>query len=411
MGMGAWTSMRIICSILGAMAFLAACSARGAVPAAAPGGSNGTSIVRQAGSPIAIAGTGTDPALDRIVTSFMAYNDVPNAELAVSSHGKTIFSHAYTYDTLAASTTATTTIMRIASCTKPLTSAAIFNLARQQKLDVNAKIFAYLSITQPFKPGTHVDPRIYDISIKNMLDHKSGWNWSAAASGDDPAFKLREIAQYFGLRHAVDQTQYVQYQLKYPLQAQPGTLESYCNYCYDMLGMVVAKASNMSYIQYLQSAVVTPSGGGEVAISPTLNPRLPGEVARYYNTFKGLSSIYIESNDQYPFPYSGDNGILEISQGDGGVATSAETLLAFMNHYSIGRYGLPPAKPELGKDYYAGEIPGTLSCAEQLPDGKNYAFIVNKDQFPYEPGAFGQAQREIQLSLYPPASTYKGRSC
>src|SRR5579862_558629 len=399
--------VRTLCSALGAAVFLAACSSKGTLPVR-PGGADGAAT--SAASPINIVGTGTNAALDRIVVAFMTDNGVPNAELAVSSHGTTEFSHAYTYTGLAASTTTIKTLMRIASCTKPLTSAAIFNLVRTNKIKLSDKIFGYLGIAPP-SSSSSVDPRIADITIQNMLDHKSGWDWELEGqSGGDPAFKLREIAEYFKLDHAVNKQQYAQYQLQYPLQADPGTLESYCNYCYDLLGMVVAKASGTSYVAYLQNVVITPAGG-EVAISPTLNPRLPNEVANYYNTDTGLSSIHIKSLDEYPFPYSGDDGILEISEGDGGVATNAATLLSFMNRYSIGRYGLTPKQPELGKDYYAGEIPGTLSCAEQLPNGTNYAFIINKDQFPAEPGAFGRAQHDIQVSLYPPASTFKGKGC
>ena len=393
--------IRVFNSALGAIALLAACSSKSGAPAAIPATAVDAAFAPSIASrsPIKIVGTGTDNVLDGLVVSFMENAHVPNAQLAVSSHGKTAFSHAYTYEGFAASTTTTQTIMRLASNTKAWTSAAIYKLASDGKIDLNAKVFAYLGITKPLPAGAKVDPRVYDITIGQMVQSDSTAGWDADKSGYDPSFTMRQTARKLGLTRHINQTEYVRFQLKQKLQYKPGTHAAYCNFCFDVLGMVVAKASGMSFIQYLQSAIATPSGGGTIGISPTVGARLPGEVAQYYNDKKGLSAFYPTSNKLWPFPYGGDGGVLEVAQGDGGAATSAESMLALMSHYTIWGFGTPP--PAGKGESRAGGIAGTETWAEQLPNGTNYAFDVNTNQYEYgsNPGVFQLLQERIERHL------------
>jgi CubicO group peptidase (beta-lactamase class C family) len=346
-------------------------------------------------SPIAISGTGDDAYLDGLVVAFMQKARVANAQLAVSKNGVTVFSHAYTYQGIAASITTTSTIMRLASNTKAWTSAALYNLIASGAVDPKAKVFAYLGITQPLPAGAHVDPRVYEITIEDMIQHKSGWDDSKPPYYD-PSFAMRETALALGLTHEIDQTQYVRYQLHQPLQEAPGQKYAYCNFCYDVLGMVVAKASGMRYIDYVQAHVAAPSGAALIDISPTVGSRLRGEVAQYYNTKRGLSAVYVTSKQLWPFPYGGNGGLNEVGQGDGGAATSAESMLALMNHYIIWGVGTPPPKGEGWAR--EGEMSGTETYAEQAPNRTNWAFDINTDQ--HVARAFDKLQSTIEKYLY-----------
>ena len=383
-------------AMLGGTALVAlGCSSAPAtyVPTAAPADGPIATIAVSADPRLEISGTGTDATLDRLVVAFMLAHRVPNAELAVSKGRATTFTHAYTYRAIAPSTTTTQTLMRLASNTKAWTSAALYNLITAGKVNPQAKVFAYLGLTDPLPVGAHVDPRVYRITIRDMILHESGWDDSKAPYYD-PSFEMRRTALALGLTHEIDQEQYVRYQLHQPLQEKPGTKFAYCNFCYDVLGMVIAKASGMPYADYVQKYVATPSGAGTFAISPTLDPRLPGEVAHYYDGRWGLSAIFVTSKQLYQFPY-GVGGTDEVAQGDGGAATNAESLLALMNHYAIWGVAKPPHR-----GYGAareGEMPGTESYAEQAPNGTNWGFIINSDRHtdPY----FDQLQGAIERHL------------
>jgi CubicO group peptidase (beta-lactamase class C family) len=366
------------------------------VPAALP-----MSAGSPAKSPIGIEGVGTDAYLDKLVVNFMVTYHVPNAQLAVSSGGKTIFSHAYTYKGVAASTTTRNTMMRLASNSKAWTDGALYNLIKAGKVNPNAKVFAYLGITKPLPAHSKADPRVYDITIEDMIQHKSGWDDSVPPYYD-PTFNMRSIALALGLKRAVNAEEYVQYQLHEPLQEAPGTTYAYCNFCYTVLGMVIAKASGMTYGEYLAGKVGKPLKIDNVKLSPTIGKRLKDEVAKYYSSASpGLSAIYVTSNKPWPQPYSGDGMILEIAGGASAVATNADSMLAFMNKYLIWGVGTPEPQADWARE---GSMPGTNTWAEQLPNGKNFSFLVNTRSYVYagsQPTVFEDLQQQFEQHLDP----------
>lgn len=351
------------------------------------------------GGQITIVGTGKNSALDKAVTTFMTDSQVPNAEVAVSSKGKTIFSHAYTNNSLAKEKTSTSTIMRLASVSKAWVDAAMFELISAHKVNPSSKVFSYLGITKPLPAGAKVDPRVYKITIQNMIDHKSGWD-DGVGTKYDPTFHMREIALTLGLTKAVNQTQYVQAQLAQPLQEAPGTTYAYCNFCYTTLGMVIAKASGMSFSKYIAEKVAAPMKLHNVLQSPTIGKPLKNEIDEYYSAYSGPSAIWVKSNKPWPFPYSGDDMVLEVAGGASALATNAQSMLTFMNHYIIWGTG----KPQAGADWSReGSMPGTNAWSEQLPNGTNYAVIVNTRQYDYgsDPNAFENLQPQIEKLLNP----------
>ncbi|HEV3194962.1 MAG TPA: serine hydrolase domain-containing protein [Candidatus Cybelea sp.] len=350
-------------------------------------------------SKISIVGPGSDNALDKLVVAFMVAQQVPNAQLAVSVKGKTTFSHAYTYRGLAESTTTPSTIMRLASNTKAWVDGALYNLIKVKKVDPKAKVFAYLGITKPLPRGAKVDKRVYEITIEDMILHESGWDDSKPPYYD-PTFAMRSIAQALKLKRAVNQVEYVRYQLAQPLQEPPGKVYAYCNFCYTVLGMVIAKASGLTFPDYVLKDVAGPMGVKNVLISPTVGKRLSHEVAKYYSAYKGLSAVYVTSEKRYPYPYSGDGLVLEVAGGAAAIATNADSMLAFMNEYLIWGVGTPEPGADWARE---GSMPGTNTWAEQLPNRKNYAFLVNTRQYIYgsDPTAFETLQSEIETHLDP----------
>ena len=358
-----------------------------------------SSTLRAHGGTIFIIGTGKNPTLDGYVIGFMQANSVANAQLAVSVKGKVAFSHAYTYTSIAASTTSPSTIMRLASNSKAWVDGALYNLIEAGKVNPSAKVFAYLGLTKPLPTGAKVDPRVYDITIEDMILHESGWDDSIAPYYD-PTFHMREIALALHLKQEVSQTDYVRYQLSQPLQEAPGTHYAYCNFCYTVLGMVIAKASHKTFGQYIAQEVAAPLHLKNVELSPTVGKPLPNEVAHYYATETGLSAVYPTSSKQYPYPYGGDDMALEVAGGASAIATNAESMLAFMNKYLIWGVGTPEPGADWARE---GSMPGTNTWAEQLPNGTNFAFLVNTRQYIYgsNPNAFENVQKQFEQELDP----------
>jgi CubicO group peptidase (beta-lactamase class C family) len=139
--------------------------------------------------------------------------------------------------------------MIIASCDKPLTAAAIRQLARHGKLDLNASILKFLNA----KPaGEVVDPRMWDITIQHVLDHKAGWQGEPTLNGWQ-AYNGRTwpLESFEGLLGCV---------MVQKLAWAPGEKSDYDNFGYNMLKTVVAKASGRSYVDYLRHELLRPYG-------------------------------------------------------------------------------------------------------------------------------------------------------
>jgi CubicO group peptidase (beta-lactamase class C family) len=111
--------------------------------------------------------------LDQVMLSHMERIGCSSATLAISFRGQLVHSRGYGWiDQEKRTPTQPSTLIGIAGCEKPITAAAIRQLAQRRKLSLDDKVFALLQI----KPrGKVVDSRIEQITVRNLLDHKSGW--------------------------------------------------------------------------------------------------------------------------------------------------------------------------------------------------------------------------------------------
>ena len=370
----------------------------------APGDASSDGNAADAGSEVGEAGDGgcevtgpttaTYAALDQAVLAFMQTESVHNAELALSESGTTLVSRAYTCPG-ALGATATTTTFRLASNSKAWTSAAIDVLINQGTVARATPAFNYLGITTPLPTTATVDPRVLTITVGNLIDHESGWD-DTVSPFFDPVHSMRTIALALGLTQAVSETQLTQYMLGQPLQEAPGTTYAYCNFCYLVLGMIVEKASGMTFIDYLTQKVATPIGVADLVLSPTLEPRLAGEVAHYDSPKTGPSAVNVSSSALVPAPNGGDGLVREVAAGAAGLATSAESMLKLMDHYVIWGVGPPPGP---GYDWAReGSDEGTNTWAEQRGDGKHWSLLINTRQYT-TPTAFTDVTTQIDKLL------------
>jgi hypothetical protein len=93
----------------------------------------------------------------------------------------------------------------------------------------------------------------------------------------------------------------------------------------------------------------------------------------------GLDPINVTSNHQIPYVYGGDGQIKEVAAGSAGLTSSARVLAQFAGSYFRAHGNLPAN--------FAGSTPGAISFVRSLPNGIDWAYVLNtRDFVPPRPG-------------------------
>jgi D-alanyl-D-alanine carboxypeptidase len=309
--------------------------------------------------------------VDIAVNAFMQKYHVPGLSLAIARGDSLKIQRTYGYaDTAKKELVTPASRFRIASVTKPFTSAAIMLLVEQGKLKLSDKVFGKDGVlsndygTQPYKKW------ITDITIANLLEHTGG-GWGN--SGNDPMF----------MNTAMTRRELIGWTLNnMPLVHEPGTHYEYSNFGYCLLGRVIEKVTGMPYAAFVQQNILAKCGITTMEIGgSTLNEQKPNEV--YY------------FNDNYAY-----NMNVPRMDSHGGWIATATDLVKFLTHVNY-----VPTKPELlkkatldkmytptldGSNYakgwavnsannhwHNGSLPGEQALAVNTHDGFSWAVLVN----------------------------------
>jgi len=279
-------------------------------------------------------------SFDRLITSVMKAWDIPGGAVAVAKDGRLVYARGYGYADLAAQQPVEPdALFRIASVSKPVTAAAVLKLVADGRLSLDAKAYAMRpDLTPP--PGTaSVDPRIYDVTVRQLLWHTGGWDRDGP-DGFDPMFRPGLAAAAVGAPAPASAETVMRYMLGFPLDFAPGARFAYSNFGYTILGRVVEAASGRPYEEYVRDAILRPAGATRMQIGRTLESgRLPGEV-RYYDSAT-VPSVF-PGGGTVPLPYGGF--YLEPMDAHGGWVASTVDLLRFLTAVD----GLPTRPDVLG---------------------------------------------------------------
>lgn len=287
--------------------------------------------------------------LDKAVLEFMQTIDASAATVAVSKDGKLLHSRGYGHaDGNKKKPTPPDALFRIASVSKPVTSAMVYTAIRDKKLDADAKAFDLIGAKPPGKQKV-ADERIKDVTVKHLLEHKGGWD---AEKAGDLAFMTTEVATELKLSRPLKSTDVITYALTRPLQFDPGSKEAYSNFGYCVLGRVLETVHKKPFADCLND-FTKPLGAKDIRVGTT-KKRDPREV-------------------WYPVP--DDNLPWELMDAFGGLVASAPALCSFLDGYWVS--GDPREKGQTGDGTFFGSLPGTTAMVRQRQDGYNVAVLFN----------------------------------
>ena len=288
--------------------------------------------------------------IDPLIAEFMQLTGATAASVVVHRDQQFLFGKAYGFANRRGTTpTRTSSTMRIASCTKPLTRAAIHLLIDEGRIAPDTPVFDYLGIDPP--DGELGDERIRQITVGHLLEHSGGWDRETTF---DPLFEMDRISRGLRVRKP-GKRHIVRYMWTQPLQFTPGTRNQYSNFGFLLLGLVIEKTTGESYIQSLRDLLGQPLGFDDLSLSfPARSARTPREV-------------------DYPRENDLD---LKLRDSSSGVVTSAESLGRFMDAWWLD--GQPRTGPRNMYQYQFGNHPGTTTALmEQRRDGIHYVILLN----------------------------------
>lgn len=359
--------------------------------------------------------SGLEP-LDQLMTSFVKEHDVPGAALAVTRNGRLVYARGFGFaDRDKKTPVQPTSLFRIASISKPVTAVAILQLVERGKLKLDDKVFDVLSVKLRKTGESTADPRLKQVTIRQLLQHTGGWDRSKSF---DPMFRSVTIAETFQKQPPAMPADIIRYMATQPLDFDPGTRYAYSNFGYCLLGRVVERISRLSYEQYVRKNVLKPAGIREMRLGKTLpSGRAPNEVTYYDRKGRSAPTVFGFARDtQVPLPYGA--WCVEAMDAHGGWIASAVDLARFAAafddpkqskllkadsirtmflrpkavagfetdgtpkdaYYGCGWLVRPIGKTGKSNNWHTGSLAGTSTILVRRHDGMNWVVLFNGRQ-------------------------------
>jgi CubicO group peptidase (beta-lactamase class C family) len=317
--------------------------------------------------------------MGRIAAGFRQQFSVPASSISISRNGQFVYDQAVGMgDRQHLTQVQQSSLFRIASVTKPITSVTIFSLMEQGKLNLTDKVFGPSGIlgTKYGKPP--YKQYVTDITVDHLLTHTAG-GWPNDST--DPM--MRNLSW--------DQTKLITETIaNLPLTNPPGSHWAYSNFGYCVLGRVIEQVSGQPYAAYVQANVLAPCGISTMQIAANKESQRAANEVVYYGQY---------SEEPYKI------NITRMDSHGGWIASSTE-LVQFLNHVA-GAPGIPallkaatvqamttpaPAYPQGparyargwmvdanggGNWWHNGSLPGTTTIMVRTAAGMCWAALTN----------------------------------
>ena len=323
---------------------------------------------------------------------FSAYTgtSVPGASVVVIRDGEVVIRRAYGMADLERGVAATPqTDYRLASVSKQFTAMAAMLLARDGKLRYDQPIRDFL----PELPAA-----TNAVTVRHLLNHTSGvWDYEALI----PESRTTQLDDNDVLALVA---------AKDALSTVPGTAYCYSNSGYVLLGLIVARASGMSYPEFLRTRIFQPLGMHASVAHVEGRDTVPQRAYGY----SPRGGTFVQT----------DQSVTSATLGDGGIYTNVDDMVRWDRSLSgeslIDRASLtvattPPALPggaatEYGFGWFmdayrglkrwrhTGETSGFRNAILRFPDHR-LTIIILTNRSSGEPQAI--AERIADRLLFP----------
>ncbi len=346
-------------------------------------------------------------AFDTMMQNLMTTRAIPSGQVAVAWQGRLVLARGYSLnpgpnDIIVQPDS----LFRVASISKPITATLVNRLIQDGQLSPSATIGSFIDLTP--RPGATADPRLANVTVRNLLEMLGGFP-DPSVAGYDPVFRDRTVAQALGIGLPVSHADVIRYQNGVALVTTPGTTYAYSNYGYKLLGRIIEAAAGMPYARYAER-VFNPVGIWDMRLARALPQLRPSNEVAYYSG-RTLVTVMDNSGATVPLEYGGLNNDTMDSYG-GWIASAPELMRwltnlddpaaagAILDATSLARmFGVPQNYPlpyTPGDYYYAsgwqvrdygaqgrttwhsGSLPSTSAYVVRYRNGFSIAVLLNR---------------------------------
>jgi D-alanyl-D-alanine carboxypeptidase len=199
---------------------------------------------------------------------------VPALQVAVSEHGRIVYSETFGVTDKESATAATPrSVLRIGSITKQFTAAGILRLAERGALSLDDRI-------EKFVPEFNVRGRT--ITLRHLLTHTSG----VARDPYPPAMPWPAISEPFPREQAIQSLN------GKPFDFTPGSKWSYSNSGYLLLGYAIESITGMPFVDFVHREFVLPLGLIDTGVCGTSGLPLPEGYGFINGTWSRMKSFH-----------------------------------------------------------------------------------------------------------------------
>ncbi|WP_182994732.1 serine hydrolase domain-containing protein [Herbaspirillum frisingense] len=366
--------------------------------------------------------------VDARMEQILARYPVPGASIAIAYQGRLVYQRGYGMAVTESNTPVTPqTRFRIGSISKAVTAVAVLRLFQNELPQVlDHPVFgpqgllpdaAYPDFAQP------LDQRVLRITLRQLLQHTSGWG----GSDYDPQYDLANIARARQVPAPASARDVIAYVLKQRLlDAAPGTEFFYSNFAYNVLGRIIEHKTGQPYEQAVQALVFGPAGIDDAVIAgDRRNERAAGE-AGYYDDPRwpavtdrdGSAATCPESYCAYHFRSMDATAgwvttaadlvrLVDAVQGRGSPALLKPETLALMkqrdprlaeNNYGLGWVVTRTNGMEI-LSHSGALTTGSYAYLQSRADGWSWAVLMNRLPIPYPAEQGVQELQAFQVAV------------
>jgi len=333
--------------------------------------------------------------IERLFNSFMKKWNIKGSSVAISVDGRLVFAHGFGYaDIEDYIETEPYHRFRVASVSKLITAIAVLKLCEEGKLSLNDRVFGPDAILNDSIYDNPRDKRVYNITIAHLLGHQGGWSLRYG----DHMFITQTVARQLNKDMPLTTVDYVRFALDRRLHYSPGSGRSYSNLGYAILGLVIEKASGISYEDYCREKIFEPLGIHDMTLGSNLESRRLINEVRYYEQEDAIPKLSVYGTGEIVSASYGGNDIESLGAAGAWLASSPDLMKILLAVDGFDRFpdilsaemiekmtdirnGFAPlgwrtSYPN-GVWWRTGFFPGTTAMMKRLPNGMAWVVLMN----------------------------------